>query len=308
MKIGIIGSGNVGITTAFSIAEHGSGEVLLYDVVEGRAKGKALDLVEAAPLRRYDRRIEGTDQFSDLLDRDLFIIAAGHPRKSSMNRLDLFKQNLPIIKEVANSLKDGCRSTNPPLAIVLTEPVDLMTAALLKYTGWSRERVMGVGGVLSSARLKHFIARELNVSTTDINAMVIGSHDDDMVILEHYCRVSGLPLSQFLSRTKIDQLFSQTVSAGSQIVDLAKIQGSFYTPGAAAGLLADAIANDSNRIYSVSVQLQGEYGLENACLSLPVRIGRNGIQQIYPLELTEQQRQALQRSMERYAPYLSEIV
>ncbi|RJO66888.1 MAG: malate dehydrogenase [Myxococcales bacterium] len=308
MKIGIIGSGNVGITTAFALAERGTGDVMLYDVVEGRAKGKALDLIEAAPLRRYDRRIIGVERFADLLDADVFVIAAGKPRRASMKRTDLLDDNLPVVTDIARRLKAEYKKPEPPIVVVLTEPVDLMTLAVTKSTGWPREKVIGVGAMLSAARLRHFIARELNLDPIDIDAMVVGTHaEGQMVFLERYCRVSGLPLSQFLKEQQISELLQKTEAAGSLIVDLAKTGSSFYTPGAAVGAVIDSIAKDANRIMPVSIQLRGEFGAEGLCASVPAKLGKGGVKQIYKLQLTAEEKTAFKRSVEFQKPFAAKI-
>ncbi len=307
MNIGIIGSGNVGITTAFAIAEKGSGHVLLYDKVEGRAKGKALDLAEAAPLRRYGTRIEGTDNFDDLMLSDILVIAAGSPRQANMSRVDLLDENLPLIHELADAIKSGYRKPDPPIVILLTEPVDLMTLAFIRRSGYPRERVLGVGGLLSSARMRYFIAKKLNISPEDIDAMVVGTHGDKMAVLERYTRISGLPLSFFLDREQIDSVVKQTIDAGHQIVEQAKIGSSFYTPGAAVGAMVDAISRDLNRVMGVSVKLTGEFGIENQCLSVPTMLGRNGVKRIFELKLNEQERAALHASAKFQEPYLSRV-
>lgn len=307
MNIGIIGSGNVGITSAFAIAEKGAGDILLYDVVEGRAAGKALDLAEASPIRRYEVGIGAVESIEELSSSGILVISAGRSRTEDEDRFDLFEDNLSIIRELAQKIKAIDWTFGPPTVLMLTEPVDLMTLAFLKETGWPKEKVMGVSGVLSTARLRRFIATELNISPEDVDAMVVGSHGRKMVILERYCRISGLPLHLLMSREQIDTVFKKTVEAGDLIVELGKRGSSFYTPGAAVGYLVNAIARDENRVASVSVLLNGEYGIEGQCLSVPVKLGSRGIEKIYELQLTEEEKTALKESAESEKPFLEKI-
>jgi malate dehydrogenase len=307
MKIGIIGSGNVGITSAFAIAEKGSGHVLLYGRTPGQAKGKALDLAEASPIRRYDIRIEGTDELDKLMDSDILVVAAGAPRKAGMSRFDLLDQNLDFIHGLAATLRKGITRSEPPVTIMLTEPVDLMTMAFQGCTGWPRERVMGVGGSLSATRLRSFLSRELGLAPTDIDTMVVGTHGDDEVVLERYCRISGLPLTQFLSREQIDDAIAKAKGAGTNIVEQAKRGSSFYTPGAAVGELVQAIAMDSDRVLLASVLLEGEYGIEYRAASVPVKVGAGGVKQIYQLQLTEEEKAAFIGSVNTQQPFIAKV-
>jgi len=307
MKIGIIGSGNVGITTAFAIAEKSSGHVLLWDRTPGRATGKALDLAEASPIRRYDTRIEGTDKFEDLLDARVLVIAAGAARKAGMSRVDLIDDNRPFIREIARTIKDGHKGAEPPVVIMMTEPVDVMTLAFQQCTEWPRERLFGVGGILTATRLRYFAARELGLSASDIDATVVGTHNDDEVILERYCRVSGLPFSQFMEREQIDAIFEKALHAGTEIVEAAKVGSSFYTPGAAVGSLVRAVTRDVNRVLLASVVLDGEYGVNGRAVSVPAKIGASGIKQIYELALNDEERAAFLRSVESQDPYINRL-
>lgn len=303
MKIGIIGSGNVGITTAFAIAEKSSGDIVLWGRTPGRAQGKALDLAEASPIRRYDTRIEGTSDFERLMDASVLIVAAGAGRKAGMSRFDLLDDNLPFIRELADRIVKEHVGTTPPVVIMLAEPVDVMTLAFQRQTGWPRERVIGVGGSLSATRLRYFAARELSTSASDIDAMVIGTHGEDSVILERYCRVSGLPLSQFLSSEQIATIFDKTRRAGTEIVEQAKVASSFYAPGAAVGALVQAIARDSRRVLIASTVLEGEYRVSGRAASVPVKVGAGGVKQIYELALTDDERGAFKRSLDAQEPY-----
>lgn len=324
MQIGIIGSGNVGITSAFAIAEKGSGHVLLYDRTDGKAQGKALDLAEAGPLRRYDRRIRGTSDLGDLMEADVLVLAAGAPRTSGMSRFDLFDDNNCYVQELAALFRErykklepeeaaafdggGQLAPEPPVVIVLTEPVDVMTLAFQRYTGWPRHRVLGVGTLLTATRMRHFVARELGLSAQDVDAMVVGTHDDKTVVLERYCRVSGLPLERVLSREQVDAIVDRTLGAGTEIVEQAKRGSSFYTPGAAVGALVQAIASDSGRVLPVSAVLDGEYGAKDVAASVPARLGKGGIQQIYELDLQQDEKKAWSESIATQKPYTDKVI
>ena len=310
MKVGIIGSGNVGITTAFAIAETGSAHIVLWGRTPGKAQGKALDLAEAAPIRRYDVRIEGTDRFERLMDASVLVVAAGAPRRAGMSRFDLLDDNLSLVQEVADRVSREHRDAGGPLAplvIMLTEPVDVMTLAFQRRASWPRERVLGVGGGLAASRLRHFISRELGISPADIDAMVLGTHGEGAVILERYCRISGLPLSQFLSRERIDAVFEKTLSAGTRIVEQTKVGSSFYTPGAAVGELVQAIASDSNRVLLASVVLEGEYGVTGRAASVPVVVGCSGVKRVFELALTDEERAAFARSVALQEPHVARL-
>lgn len=307
MKIGIIGSGNVGITTAFAIAEKNTGSVILWDIVEGRAKGKALDLAEAAPIRRYDGRIDGTDNFDDLMDANVLVIAAGKPRTAGLKRFDMFEENVPLIRELGQKIKSSYRGSEPPLVIILPEPVDLNTLAFQKATGWPRERILGVAGNLSASRLRHFVGRELDIAPSDVDAMVVGTHGDEMAILERYCRVSGLPLAQFLERGKIDEIFEKTRTAGTEIVEQAKLGSSFYTPGAAVAEIVQAIALNSNRVLLASTVLEGEWGVSGRAVSVPVKVGCSGVKQVFELKLTDDEKALFQRSVATQDPFIAKV-
>ncbi len=307
MEIGIIGSGNVGITTAFAIAEKGSGHITLYDRTDGKAQGKALDLAEAGPIRRYDRRIWGTSELADLFEADILVIAAGKPRTPGLGRFDLLEDNRCFIQDLAEKLAKGRETPTPPATIVLTEPVDVMTGAFVEASGWKRENVLGIGGLLSTSRMRHFIARELKMSASDVDAMVVGTHSDEMVVLERFCRVAGLPIERFLSREQIDAIIARTIGAGTEIVEHAKRGSSFYTPGAAVGAVVHAIATDSNRIFPVSVVLEGEYGASGICASVPAKIGKGGAKEILELTLTDEEQRAFTASLDIQRPHIEAV-
>lgn len=292
-NIGIIGSGNVGANTAFFIAEHNVAHVVLYDIQEGLSTGKALDMMEAAPVRGYDVRIQGTDRLEHVLANDIIIVTAGSVRKPGMQREDLYSENAGVIRELAKSM-----SGSSAKVIMVSEPVDLLTALFVEESGLDRRQVMGLGGVLDSTRLRYFIAEELGVTTENVQATVIGRHADAMIPLPRYCTVSGVPVTQLMPSDRLEELFDETRNAGSLIVDMAQRASSYYGPSAAATELAQAVNMNTGRIMTVSMMLRGEYGIDGVAMSLPAVIGRNGIEQVMLPQLTDAEQQKLAASAE----------
>jgi malate dehydrogenase len=289
-QIGIIGSGNVGANTAFFAAEKNFAHIRMYDVKEGLSTGKALDMMEAAPLRGYQYRLSGTDDLADVLDSDVVVVAAGETREPGMKREDLYEKNKPIIEEIAGKLKgyDG-------VVIVATEPVDVFTVQMVRE-GLPWQRVMGIGGVLDSARLQVLIARELYVAQEDVKATVIGRHSEEMIALPAYCSVAGVPATKLMSETRFSELVRATVDAGDHIVALAKRTNSFYGPAAAAADLAEAVVRGTNRILPVSLAVSGQYGISDVAMSLPALVGGGGIERVLEPKLTDGERVRLERS------------
>ena len=289
-QIGIIGSGNVGANTAFFAAEKNFAHIRMYDVKEGLSTGKALDMMEAAPLRGYQYRLSGTDDLADVLDSDVVVVAAGETREPGMKREDLYEKNKPIIEEIAGKLKgyDG-------VVIVATEPVDVFTVQIVRE-GLPWQRVMGIGGVLDSARLQVLIARELYVAQEDVKATVIGRHSEEMIALPAYCSVAGVPATKLMSETRFSELVRATVDAGDHIVGLAKRTNSFYGPAAAAADLAEAVVRGTNRILPVSLAVSGQYGISDVAMSLPALVGGGGIERVLEPKLTVGERVRLERS------------
>ena len=289
-QIGIIGSGNVGANTAFFAAEKNFAHIRMYDVKEGLSTGKALDMMEAAPLRGYQYRLSGTDDLADVLDSDVVVVAAGETREPGMKREDLYEKNKPIIEEIAGKLKgyDG-------VVIVATEPVDVFTVQMVRE-GLPWQRVMGIGGVLDSARLQVLIARELYVAQEDVKATVIGRHSEEMIALPAYCSVAGVPATKLMSETRFSELVRATVEAGDHIVGLAKRTNSFYGPAAAAADLAEAVVRGTNRVLPVSLAVSGQYGISDVAMSLPALVGGGGIERVLEPKLTDGERVRLERS------------
>ena len=292
-KVTIIGAGNVGTAAAFYLAEKRVANVLLIDAEEGRAKGKALDLMEAAPIRGYDVHVNGSDEMKDMAGSQVVVIAAGMVRKPEMMRLDLLEQNMKIIDGIMDEIKK-----HAPKAIIinLTEPVDSLTYYIIKKGGFDRKKVLGVSGALDSSRLREFIAQELDVSSVDTTAIVLGGHHDYMVIPPRYARVEGVPITELMAPEKVESLITRTRKAGTEIVESLKTGSAANAPGAAVSEMVEAIIRDSKRIVCAPVLLNGEYGHKDICLGVPVLLSKNGIEKIVDLELTLTEKEAFDKS------------
>ncbi len=292
-RVSIIGSGNVGANAAFFIAEKGVTDVLLIDVKQGLSRGKALDIMEAAPIRRYRNSLVGSDSLSDVAGSQMVVIAAGGIRSPGMRREDLYSENAPLIRALAPEV---ARLAPEAVVVVATEPVDSLTALFTLRSGMPRTRVLGLGGILDSMRLRALIARELGVSMEIVSAMVIGRHSDDMLCLPRYSSVSGIPVTELLAADRIQAIVSETRSAGDLVVELAKRSSAYYAPSAAIAELADAVHMNLSRILPVSLMLEGEYGIKDAALSAPAIIGEKGVMKILTPELTKEEKETLAQS------------
>lgn len=292
-KISIIGAGNVGSTTAFYIAEKNFSDVMLIDIAEGRAKGKALDLMEAAPVRNYDAKIDGSDNIEDIAGSDVVVITAGHVRKPEMSRLDLLEVNAQVIEPIIQKIK---QYTPTAIIINITEPVDALTYYIWKKGGFESKKIIGMTGVLDTTRLREFISKELQVSTADTTALVIGGHHDYMAILPRYARVEGIPITQLLPKEKINKIIKHTREAGTEILSYLKTATAHYAPAAAIAEMVEAIIKDTRSILCVSACLQGEYGIKDLCLGVPAIIGVNGVEKVIELQLTIEERQQFEES------------
>jgi len=292
-RVSIIGSGNVGANAAFFIAEKGVTDVLLIDIKQGLSRGKALDIMEAAPIRRYRNTLVGSDSLADIEGSQMVVIAVGAIRSPGMRREDLYGENAPLIQSLAPQV---AKLAPQSVVVIATEPVDSLTTLFTLRSGMPRTRVVGLGGILDSMRLRALIARELDVSTEIVSAMVIGRHSDDMVCLPRYCSVSGVPLPHLLSAERIAAIVSETRSAGDLVVELAKRSSAYYAPSAAIAELADAVHMNLDRIFPVSVMLDGEYGIRDAALSVPAVIGEKGVSKILTPEITREEKETLTRS------------
>jgi malate dehydrogenase len=296
--VSILGSGNVGANTAFFIAETGIEDVLLFDIQEGLATGKALDIMEAAPIRKYRNRLRGAVSLEEIAGSEVVVLAAGRVRQPGMKREDLLADSRRLVAELAPQV---ARLASGAVVVVATEPVDPITREFLRQSGFPRQRVLGIGGCLDATRLRHAIARELGVSTENVSAMVMGRHSDSMLALPRYCSVSGVPLPQLLSAERIQVLIRETIAAGDLIVQMAQRSSAYYAPSAAAADMVNAVHMDLGRVLCVSLQLEGEYGLRDVALSLPAVIGKGGVRRVFTPRLTDEELAILQRSARELA-------
>ena len=296
-KITIVGAGNVGATTAHWLAERELGDIVLVDIpqTEGMPKGKALDLMQAGPIVGYNTRLIGTTDYEPTANSDIVGITAGVPRKPGMSREDLVNVNANIIRDVIS--KAVPLSPNA-IYIVVTNPLDTMTYLAYKLSGLPRERVIGQAGILDSARMRTFIAMELDVSVENVQAMVLGGHGDEMVPMVRFTTVAGIPISMLLPKEKIDAIVDRTRKGGGEIVSLLKTGSAYYAPSAAVAQMVEAILKDQKLIVPCSVYLQGEYGLHDICFGVPVKLGRKGVEQIIELPLNDEERAMLERSVQ----------
>lgn len=303
-KITIVGAGNVGATAAHWAAAKELGDIVLVDIVEGVPQGKALDLCEAGPVELFDANIIGTNRYEDTADSDLVIITAGIARKPGMSRDDLQKTNAEIVKTVA---EQAVKFSPKAIFIVVSNPLDVMAYVTLKVTGLPRERVVGMAGILDTARYRTFIAMELGISVEDIQALVLGGHGDDMVPLVSYTTISGVPLSHFLPKERIDALVQRTRDGGIEIVNYLKTGSAYYAPSAAAIQMAEAILKDKKRLLPCSAYLQGEFGLSDLYCGVPVILGEKGVERIVEVPLTEHERKALHLSAEHVRANIAKL-
>jgi malate dehydrogenase len=292
-RVSIIGAGKVGSTLAQRISEKNLADVVLLDIVEGWPQGVALDLMEARGVERHDRQILGTNDYTDTADSNIIVISAGIPRKPGISREDLLKINSKIVIE---SAKNAIAHSPEAIIIVITNPLDVMTYLAWEATGLPPHRVMGMAGVLDSARFQTFIAMELGVSIAEINATVIGSHGDSMVPLPRYTTVNGIPVNQLMDAEAIDRLVDRTRNGGAEIVALMKTSSAYFAPASSACLMVESILLNQSRLLPCCVYLQGEYGLQNLFLGVPCRLDSQGVEQILELELTEMERTAFVES------------
>lgn len=293
-KISVIGAGFVGSTCAHWAASKELGDVVLVDINEGAAKGKALDLFEASPVEGFDSKVTGTSDYKDTAGSDVVIITAGLPRKPGMSRDDLLATNAKIMKSVCQGVKEYSPNS---IVIIVSNPLDAMAYVAKQELGFPRERVIGMAGVLDGARFRAFIAEETNISVKDINAFVLGGHGDTMVPMPRYCSIGGLPLTHFLSEEKINALVDRTRKGGAEIVGLLKTGSAYYAPSASAVQMAEAILKDQNRILPCAAFLQGEFGVKNMFLGVLCQLGQNGLEKVIELELNETEKAGLQNSI-----------
>ncbi len=294
-KIAVIGSGFTGATTAFILGQKELGDVVLVDIpqLENPTKGKALDMMESSPVLGFDANITGTSDYAEIAGADLVIITAGIARKPGMSRDDLVNTNAGIMRSVAEQVKTHAPNS---IVIVLSNPVDAMTYTFYKTSGFPKERVIGQSGVLDTARFRTFVAEELNVSVEDVTGFVLGGHGDDMVPLVRYSYAGGIPLETLISKERLDAIVERTRKGGGEIVNLLGNGSAYYAPAASLVQMAEAILKDKKRILPSIALLQGEYGYNDLYLGVPTLLGGNGIEKIYELELTAEEKAALNKS------------
>jgi malate dehydrogenase len=292
-KVTVVGAGNVGATTGQRIVEQQLADVVLIDIVEGVPQGKALDLMESGPIEGYDFRLVGTQNYKDTANSDVVVITAGIPRKPGMSRDDLLRTNYEIVKGVTEQV---VKNSPNCIIVVVSNPLDAMVQTAFRASGFPKERVIGMAGVLDSARFRTFIAMELNVSVDNVHAFVLGGHGDTMVPLPRYSTVSGIPITELLPKETIDRLVQRTRDGGAEIVGLLKTSA-WYAPSSAVVEMVDAILNDRKKILPCAAYLEGEYGVNGLYVGVPVKIGSRGIEQVIQINLSLEERSALQKSV-----------
>lgn len=293
-KVTVVGAGNVGATAAMRLAEKELADVVLIDVLEGVPAGKALDLTEAAPVEKHDSRITGlTNDYQGAKDSDLVIITAGIPRKPGMSRDDLLSTNMSIMKSVVQEIASVAPES---ILIIVSNPLDAMCHVAYDVSGFPKERVTGMAGVLDSARFRAFISMELNVSVENVHAFVLGGHGDTMVPLPRYSTVAGIPITELMPAEKIEAIVDRTRNGGAEIVGLLKTGSAYYAPASAAVEMSEAILKDKKKILPCAAYLQGEYGIKDLFIGVPVKLGAGGVEEIVQIKLTGEEEKALHAS------------
>ncbi len=294
-KITVVGAGFVGATAAHWAAAKELGDVVLVDIVEGVPQGKALDLMQAGPVEGFNVNVVGTNGYDETAGSDVVIITAGLPRKPGMSRDDLLQKNFQIVKSVTEQVAP--RSPNAVL-IVVSNPLDAMAYTALKVSGFPKERVVGMAGILDTARFRTFVSMELGVSVEDIQAFVLGGHGDSMVPLARYCSVGGIPLTSLLPADRVEAIIDRTRKGGAEIVNYLKTGSAFFAPSASAVQMAEAILRDQKRVLPCAAYLEGEYGYQGIYLGVPVLLGSGGVEKVFEIELTDDEKVQLDRSAE----------
>lgn len=304
MKISIIGAGNVGSLTAMRLAQEGIGDIVLVDIVKGLAQGKAYDLEDARAILKNNYNIYGTDSINEINNSDIIVITAGLARKPGMSREELLNKNAAILKDISLKIKEIAGDS---IVIVVTNPLDLMAYFVLKVTGFKAGKVFGMGITLDAARFSNLISKELNVPNTDIEACVIGAHGEGMLPLPRFSNVKGVALDEFLDDKKIEILLSKTAARGAEIVSLLASGSAFFAPSAAIAGIVRVIAKDEKRTLGVSAFLNGEYGVKDICIGVPVVLGSRGIEKIIELDLNEAEKQKFKNSVESIRNLLKQL-
>ena len=303
-KIAVIGAGNVGASAALYLAEADVADIVLLDVVEGMPQGKALDLTEAGPVRGYNSRLTGSNDYKDLKSCDLVVVTAGVARTPGMSREDLLSKNSGILDKVVEGIMGNCPET---MILVVSNPLDIMTYHTLKKSRLAKNRVFGQAGVLDSTRFRSFVSMELGVALTDTQAMVMGGHGDTMVPLPRYTTVAGIPIAELMPEERVQALIERTRKGGGEIVQLLKSGSAYYAPGAATVDMVKAVIRDEKKLLPASVLLDGQYGLKDICIGVPVVLGAGGVEKIIELDLGKEELAALHKSAETYREILKSM-
>jgi len=292
-KITVVGSGNVGATLAHRLADKQLADIVLIDILEGVPQGKGLDLLQSGPIEGYDVKIKGSNDYADTANSDLVVITAGFPRKPGMSRDDLLKANFDVVKSTTEQVV-----TYSPdcILIVVTNPLDAMAQTAFRVSGFSRNRVMGMAGILDTARYRTFIAEALNVSVQDVQGLVLGGHGDTMVPVPSYTTVAGIPIADLMPKDQLDKIITRTAKGGGEIVNLLKTGSAYYAPSAAVVEMIDAIFNDRKKILPCAAYLEGEYGISGLFVGVPCKLGARGIEEIIEIKLTPEEDAALKKS------------
>ncbi len=303
-KITIVGTGHVGATAAQLAAYKELGDIVLIDIIEGVPQGKGLDLQESAPMELFDSSITGTNDYKDTADSDVIVITAGVPRKPGMSREDLLDINTKIVRSVT---EQAVKHSPDAFIIVVSNPLDAMCHVAMKAGNIKRNRIVGMAGVLDSARMRAFIAMELNVSMDDVHAMVLGLHGDDMVPLPRYSTVSGISITELLSKEQIERIIERTRKGGGEIVNLLKTGSAYYAPGAAIVQMVESIVKDKKRVLPCAAYLEGEYGISGIFMGVPVKLGVKGIEEIIQIKLSDDEIAAMNKSADDVKKTIGQI-
>ncbi len=292
-KVTVVGAGNVGATTAHRLADKELCDIVLVDIIEGMPQGKALDLAQSGPVEGYDCKLVGTNGYRETANSDVVVITSGIARKPGMSRDDLLNTNAGIVRSVTEEI---VKQSPNSIIVVVSNPLDAMTQVAFKQSGFPKHRVIGMAGVLDSARMRTFLAEALNVSVENVTAFVLGGHGDTMVPLPRYSTCAGIPVTELLPKEVIDQIVARTASGGAEIVSLLKTGSAYYAPSAATVEMVEAILKDKKKILPCCAYLEGEYGINGLYVGVPVKLGSNGIEEIIQINLTTEERAALQKS------------
>lgn len=303
-KVTVVGAGHVGATAAFLAAQKELANIVLIDIMEGVPQGKALDMYESSPIQGFDAYVHGTQDYAETADSDLVIITAGIARKPGMSRDDLLSTNVKIISDVT---KQAAKYSPNCILLVVTNPLDAMVYTAKQVSGFPKQRVIGMAGVLDSARMRAFIAEELDVSIEDISTCVLGGHGDTMVPLPRYSTVAGITITTLMSEERVNRICERTANGGAEIVGYLKTGSAFYAPGAAVVEMAEAILKDKKRILPCAAYLEGEYGVNGYYLGVPCKLGGSGIEAVMELDLTDAEAQALHHSMEAVKSLVKQV-